>query len=436
MLDTPSGCAHLRLVDPDEPIEPNPLHQRHPGTRESRDPEVVARLAHGERLAQSSRADYSIKWTESGLVGTIPPRSEGDWPSDRWRAHLTECGPVRACRHQVPDPEWWVLMAGRGLPLHADAERARALAHGVINRWRGHPPMPEHLVRFTHDVVRDSLNVAPQPVTETWVKFALAAVGMLVRSVAVDNGPLTREHVFSKPVLDRFYYHHLAKHDDRTVENYRRRIDLVQVALKGITIRTPQSQPPLSNGDAIPPLTRAQEVALYQWACGTRPAQRRGRMVAVVALGLAFGPTTSELLGLTPKDFACDDRGLHVALTTNDDETRTVTCRREWEDRVAALLEVTPPSHFMTTPWRDTRVTDATHHVVLGQAQELYTPPVYFNSTSLRNTWLVRHMEAGVPLPSLMKAAGLRSTESLSRMMGYCEPQTDDEIAAALRGHP
>lgn len=387
-------------------------------------------------LFQSSRADYSIKWTESGLVGTVPAEAVGDWPSDRWRAHLARCGPVRHCHHRVPDPEWWVLMAGRGLPLHPDAEKAREMAQQVINRWRGHPPMPAHLLGFTHDVIRDSLNVAPQPVTENWVRFALATVGMLVRSVAVDNGPLTREHVFSNAVVNRFLYVHLAKHDDRTVENYRRRLDLIQVGLKGITIRTPQSQPPLSNGDAIPPLTLAQEAALYQWACGLRPASRRVRMVAVVTLGLAFGPATSELLALISDDFAVDNRGLHAGLTANNGVTRNVTCRGEWEDRVQALLEVTPPRHYLTTPWRDTKPTEATHHICLGKAQELFTPPVYFNSTSLRNTWLVRHMEAGVPLPTLMTAAGLRSTESLSRMMGYCTPQSEDEAAASLRGHP
>ncbi|WP_155992252.1 tyrosine-type recombinase/integrase [Nocardioides sp. URHA0032] len=394
----------------------------------------MARLAPGERLAQSARTDYSIKWTESGLVGTVPADAVGDWPSDRWRKHLAHCGPVRECRHRVPAPEWWVLMSKRGLPLHPDAEQARELAYLIINKWRGHPPMPDHLLGFTHDMVRDCLMIAPQPVTKTWVEFTLSCIGMLVRSVAVDNGPLTREHVFSKPVVDRFLYHHMRGHAPSTVANYRRRTDFIQVALKGVTIRNPKSQPSLSSGEAIPPLTSTDEAALYQWACGVRPAQRRDRVVAVVTLGLAFGPTTSELLQLTPEDFAVDDQGIHVVLTTLNDETRTVTCRREWEDRVAALLEVTSARRYMTTPWRDTPITEATHYIVLNKAQELYTPPVYFNSSSLRNTWLVRHMEAGVPLRSLMKAAGLRTTESLSRMMGYCEPQTDEEIAAALRG--
>ena len=418
----------LRLVDFVEPVPPNPFGL--PDSQPTPQPDEA-----GGRLVQSSRADYSIKWTESGLVGTLPAEAEGDWPSDRWRKHLATCGPVRKCRHRVPDPEWWVLMAGRGLPLHPDAAKARELAHEAINRWRGHPPLPKDLLHFTHAVIRDSLNVAPQPVTETWVKFALAAVGMLVRSVAVDSGPLTREHVFSKPVVDRFLYHHLSQHDDRTVMNYRRRIDLIQVALKGITIRTPQSQPPLSNGDAIPPLARADEAAVYQWACGLRPVSRRERMVAVVTLGLAFGPTTAELLTLTSNDFALDDRGIHVGLTGSDGVPRNVTCRAEWEDRVTALLEVTRPGYYMTTPWRDTPPTEPTHHICLGKAQELFTPPVYFNSTSLRNTWLVRHMESGVPMPTLLKAAGLRSTQSLTRMMGYCEAQTDDEAAGSLRGH-
>lgn len=424
----------LRLVDVEEPVSPDPFAR--PACQpvpHHDDHDTGAPVRRG--LAQSARADYSIKWTETGLAGSPPPGSDGDWPSDRWRSHLADCGPAPRCTHVVPDPEWWVLMAGRGLPLHPDAEQARQMAHAVINTWQTTPRMPDDLTTMARDIVRDALVIAPQPVAKSWVNSTLSTVGRLVASVALDSGPLTREHVLSERARERYLSVHCANHSERSVEVYRGRLNKVVQALNGLTIPDPKTgQQPMPKNEPLTPHTVEEERALYVWANGLRTEQRRKRMIAVIVAGLGLGLDSPELIALRSDDCRIDDHGVHVTIATRDGDQRVVTCRRDWEEPFKALLAYTPPGHYLVAPWRTTPITDSTYSVTVWNAQEKSTPPVYFCTRSLRNTWLVRMMESGVPVPTLLKAANLHSERSMFRLLPYCTPQDDIEMAASLRG--
>jgi hypothetical protein len=186
--------------------------------------------------------------------------------------------------------------------------------------------------------------------------------------------------------------------------------------------------------EPLTPHTPDEERALYAWAVGLRQEKRRKRMVAVIVAGLGVGLDSPELIALRSDDCRVDDHGVHVTITTRDGDQRTVTCRRDWEDQFKALLNYTPPGHYLVAPWRATPITDSTYSVTVWNAQEQNTPPVYFCTRSLRNTWLVRHLESGVPFPTLLTAAHLHSERSLFRLLPYCTTQDPDAAAASLRG--
>lgn len=424
-----------RLVDPSQPVQPSPFVVPTGQQVANTEPPPDARGSVGGRdLFQSSRADYSLRWTETGLRLPPPPESEGDWPSDRWRRHLAGCGPVRECRHRVPEPRWWVLMANRGVPLHRDAEVARQLAHEHINGFRGNPVLPEELITFVQDVVRDALNVAPQPVALTWVKTALSTVATLARWVVAEGGPLTREHVFSQRVRDRYVNVHLQGYTNGSVATYRSRLNLITTALNGVTVREPNRNPGFARNIPLIPLTRQQEVGLFVWACGLHGDKRRHRAVRGVTLGLGLGPTTSEMMRLVPADVTADERGVHVQLTGNDGNVRVVTCRREWEARLLELVEVTDPGRLLVSPWRSKPLEGRDFGSTLWQTQEQDTPPAYFNIKLLRNTWLVRQLESGVPLTTLLTASGLATVESVLKLLPFCAAQDPAAAAVSLRG--
>lgn len=207
-------------------------------------------------------------------------------------------------------------------------------------------------------------------------------------------------------------------------------------ALNGVTVPEPKThQSPLPKNEPLTPHTPDQERALYAWATGLRQEQRRKRMIAIITVGLGVGLESPELIALRSDDCLVNEHGVHVTITTRDGDQRTVTCRRDWEEQFKALLAYTPPGHYLIAPWRTTPIADSTYSVTVWNAQEKNTPPVYFCTRSLRNTWLVRLMESGVvPVKTLLTAADLHSERSLFRLLPYCESQDPAAVAASLRG--
>lgn len=429
---------------PEQPRVGQPLHTADPancGAEEPRRPGVPTRSrwinpATGERLAQSARVDYSIKWTETSLLGPLPPEAAGDWPSDRWRAHLATCPDGRRCRCRVPEPEWWVLMAGRGLPFHPDAEIARQMAHERITRFKGQPALPECERTFVQEVVRDALFIGPQPLTKAWVGASLSVITRLVRFLCEENAPLTREHAFSERSINRFSHLHMANHADKgTAAFYEGRVNLIAAALKGVTYRDKKNTSHRTGQVPSEPLSPQEEAALYLWAIGLRSPVRRRRMTSMLATGLGVGMQTGEYLKARRGDIDITDTGLHVRVTNiHNGAQRTVTCRRAWEDVLRDLCDGLDPEVLLANESRTISASEGNHNSMVSRAQNETEPPTWINQRRLRLTWMVRLIEAGVPFDTIMKAADVTTTESLTRLMAYVTPQTEAEASASLRG--
>jgi hypothetical protein len=388
-------------------------------------------------LFQSARADYSLSWTETGLANAAPPEAEGDWPSDRWAAHRAVCNvDLAECRHDVPEPEWWVLMGARGVPLHPDAATARQMATLYINGFKSSPVLPPDVTDFVREAVRDALVVAPQPVTDSWVKGALATTAALTRFVISESGPVTRDHVFGARTRNRYLYVHLPKEDyaGSTINTYRARLDLIVLGITGAVARDIHDRPMLPQSVPTDPITRADEAALWTWALGLRPVKRSLRTQVALVLGLGLGARSPEARLLTGDSVKVDDDGLHVTLNNSETgTTRVVTCRSAYEDRLLAMVESTPPGTPLVSPWREDPMAKNTLTQGIWLAQERFPPPTYWNQSTLRNTWMVRHIESGTPLPLLTEIADVETLQSIIRLLPYCETPTPAVSAAAMR---
>jgi hypothetical protein len=410
---------HL-VPDPAQPVEPSAFDR----------PQF-------KPLFQSARTDYSLSWTETGLANAAPPEAEGDWPSDRWAAHRAVCDvDLAECRHDVPEPEWWVLMGARGVPLHPDAATARQMATLYINGFKSAPVLPPDATDFVRQAVRDALVVAPQPVTDSWVKGALASTASLVRFVLDNGGPLTRDHVFGARTRNRFLYVHLTGKNsaETTISTYRARLDLVVLGITGAVARDIHDRPELANSVPTDPLPRTDEAALWTWALGLRPTKRGQRTQAALVLGLGVGARSPETRLVTDASIKVDAHGLHVTLVNDTTgTTRVVTCRASYEERLLTIVEATPSGSPLVSPWRTEPMARNTLTLGIWQAQERFPPPAYWNQTTLRNTWMVRHIESGTPLPLLTEIADVETLQSIIRLLPYCETQTPAMSAAAMR---
>lgn len=361
-----------------------------------------------------------------------PAAGDLDWPSRWWTGH--PCGERRRCRHRMPRPGWWLLMAKRGVPFHPDSETAFQMALKRIRIYQGSKPVFDEPTRLlVQGIVIDALVVAPQPVTAGWVHTSLMAVGGLVRWAQGNAEVLDREHLLSQQARNRFINLGTGDMLDSSRRNYRCRLDLIAT---GLTIgpAAPTVSASLRSEEAIDPHTPQEVATLWVWAQGLRPATRRDRTVAVLALGLGCGLRSSELTTVTPESVTSDEHGVHVTVTAHRG-TRVVTCDQAWEHRLLNLVANTQAGHPLASPWRNTPTNARVLQNSLASGQHTNPPTAWFSARSLRNTWLVARLTEGTPIPTLMTAAGVESIEALKAFLVFVPAASAAERAAALRGH-
>ena len=367
------------------------------------------------------------------------------WPSQVWNTHLATCPRPRRCPHirEVALPNWWVAKMKRGAPLAADIDTAMAMAMKRVNTYRGGKHVSEIGAAFARDAVRDALPSAPQPVSQEWVSAALAITGGFATWVHNQGEPLIREHVFAEATRRRWLTGrdgpmHLSEYSRR---NYRLRLDIMASILLGSPRETITGRKPLGQPGALLPLTRQQEADLWVWSEGLRPKTVRARIQAVIVTGLGVGARRRDFVCVRALDVSRDEHGVHVAfpattLTGNSRfPARTTTCLEAWEDRLWDLAQSMPPRCYLSAPWRttqpDRRVIDATMRNVM--RNEAACPPVDFSSESLRNTWIVRHLEAGIPPKLLMAQGALKSTVTIEKLLPFVDLPDPVEASAWMR---
>ncbi len=405
---TRAGRAPLRLVDPDVPEPADPFAA--PAFVQRNSGPAARPLAH-------------------------PPQHDDDgaelvWPSHWWATH--DCDNRRRCPHRMPLPDWWLLMAKRGVPFHPDVKTSYQMALSRIATYKGRAPVFDEQTRlFVQGIVIDALVVAPQPVARGWVNTSLAAVGSLVRWALLNAEPLEREHLLSTHTRNRFLNLGCKDIEDTSVNNYRTRLDLIANGLSGTPVPATTTRL-LQKGEPVDPHDPAEIASLWVWARGLRPVKRSQRLTATVVLGLGCGLRSSELIRVAPEHVHADADGVHVTVHGSHG-TRLVTCERVWEERLMEIVANTTSGHPLTSPWRTQAATARGLQNAVRLAQRVYPPPVWFSARSLRNTWLTARLTAGTPIPILMEAAGIETVEGLRPFLAFVRTPTAAVRAASLR---
>lgn len=431
MSSTAPTRAHLRLLEAAAPVTPPAAV----------DPSL---LAHGSEPLSDADLLASLPDDPSALV----------WPSQVWNEHLARCRwSRRRCPHtgEVVLPDWWLaLMRGRPPvhPLHRDPAVAIEIAMRRINGFTGGPLVSPEGAAFARDVVRDALPCAPQPLSKDWVSFALSTSAGLGTWVHRQGEPLIREHVFAERTRRRWLHGrggatHLSR---RTRDVYESRLDKMATILLA-SPRRPKSTdtPPNPRGEPLMPLTRQQEADLWVWSAGLRPATVRKRVQAILACCLGCGAHRRDLSPIRAEDITRDQYAVRLSLpelapSGRQKEAvppRTVICRAEWEDRLWSLAQACPRGHYLIAPWRDTEPSlhsmDATVRNAINDLAS--PPPVNFSAEVLRNTWLVRHLSEGTPLPVLLARAGLVTLVHVEKLLVHCDPAPEPLAITLMRGH-
>ena len=416
MSDRARTGRALRLVVPSQPLaDPDP--------------------ATGDAATEAARSARPAGGHVSGPVPRPLPQPPAGvpWPSGDWLAHYSACPLGRRCRHRFEFPGWWLAMNNhRHIPLHADPDEALQAAVAMINGFKGHPALlPEPLV-FAQQLVIDSLAIAPTPIGVSWMRITLGAVAALVRWAHMTGQPLTREHLLSEETRYRF----MATRTDLakgTANLYWVRLELIAEFLNSVTPNRILPKPTSTEEAPITPLTPADETDVWLWASTIRGRQgiRRHQVMATIVLGLGCGLTGGEVIRCLSEHVAVTETGVHVTATKPNGTTHTVTCRQDWETRLANLVADIAPSRQVVAPHRDA----ISHNALLLTCQRARAnSPVPFNSIRLRNTWLCHHLSAGTPLKVLMAASGMKEANHLHNLLPLMAEESPEAAAQMLRG--
>lgn len=394
----------------------------------------------------SARPDDARCASDAALLASLPDHPALlVWPSAVWRSHLQDCERPRRCPHlrQIEWPHWWLAKMKTGTPFAADVDTALEVAMRRVNVYRGNNRVPSEASEFAREAVRDALPSAPQPVSEEWVKWALTVTGTFATWVYNQGEPLVREHVFAESTRRRYLdgsdgATHLGGYTRRT---YRVRLDIMASILLG-SQRIPIVRKPHPPEAPLIPLTRQQETDLWVWSQGLRPISVRIRIQFLIVMGLGVGARRRDFVCVRGSDVTRDWYGVHVSFPESTTAgralapARTVTCAEPWSLRLWDLVRsLETPDRYVASPWSTEkphpRNVDRVMSVVLDNEAAL--PPLPFSIESLRNTWLLRHLEAGTPPNVFMPQGALLTMGSLQKLLPYMRDVDEQQTALWMR---
>ena len=306
-------------------------------------------------------------------------------------------------------------------------------AQARVDAYRGGKSMSRAVVGFTREAVRDALCAAPQPVTRSWVSYSTSCVGTIAARCEEQGLPLDRSVVLDRARIDRFLSHECKHMTKQGRSSYRSRLDVVAGALLFGQNESAWPRATLSAFDTVAPWDDAHAARVALWTSGSRPAARRHRLRTSLALSLGAGLNRRDIVVVTGGHVTRDDLGVRVTVPASDTNPgRTVTVTAAWEQEVL-LAARRAGNNLLVAPDR-TGLLVNTLTGTIDTANKVAPHGDELSLTKARNTWIVRHLAAGTPLPVLMANAGLTTTAVIEDLLRFV-PAADPAAAASyMRG--
>lgn len=154
------------------------------------------------------------------------------------------------------------------------------------------------------------------------------------------------------------------------------------------------------------------------------------RLQALLALGLGAGVTGVEYYSSTARDVWTDDRGL-TRLRVHGRRAREVVVFDDWAEDLHAVAGRVGNGHLLGGALPKAEASRLWH--IMGTIRfPNWTGRLQLER--LRSTWLVRHLDQGTPLRSLLPAAGLTTTAACTDLLPYVRVPDPVEAADWLAG--
>jgi hypothetical protein len=241
----------------------------------------------------------------------------------------------------------------------------------------------------------------------------------------LDLGP---EVVFAPETLDRFVAQGCARLAKGTRTNYRRILRRVGAAVLGPPTY-PDRPLAIEKSDPSVPYSLQDERALIGWSRGLPTGRMRDGAIALLGLGLGAGLTSGEMNVAEADWVEQADAGLVIAVSGSRRRRVPVAARWEWAVR-DALAHASDGLLFLPgrIRRRKKQVSVFTENLPAHHKPKL-------SAQRMRVSWIVRHLDARVPLHILAAAAGV-GADQLSSYATFMAPLSLGEADRLLRGEP
>ena len=235
----------------------------------------------------------------------------------------------------------------------------------------------------------------------------------------------THEAMLAPETLDRYVTTGCAHLEQGTRINYRRLLRRVGGAVLGPPLY-PERAVPLGTSAPVDPYTPKEERELAAWAHGLPTARMRDGTLALLGLGLGAGLMSIEITRAQGTWLHARGGGLDLEVEGRRARRVPVVAAWEWALRHA---HARCGGGYLFRPDRADRgrkiVSVFSENLRRGDAPKL-------SVQRLRATWLVRHLEARVPVRVLAVAAGIKP-EELFRYAGALRPVSPEDADRYLR---
>lgn len=318
-----------------------------------------------------------------------------------------------------------------------------------------------HLERCGEQMVRQMANYTPQALPPAeWARIEWYVRDVMARTMdprhkdpisnawtlaryvhwahVLHGHPLEDRTLFAKRLIVAFTERALADRPHNYISSERAR--LFSIAKKV----NPDEKPlPSRNRARVsnPPYTPAEISQLWTTARTLISPYGRRSICLIMALSAGAGLNPSDYLELRNRDIEDDGEGLIVNIPGCPQVARTtlparrVPVTRDWEARLRELMADPglDPDEFVTWP----RVTDNRPNlqaITAGLGRHIPDRSRRPVINRLRTTWLVGHLQAGIPADVICHGAGYSTVESLARYMQYIESPDLATQTRLLRG--
>ncbi|QEE62452.1 phage integrase family protein [Salinibacterium sp. dk2585] len=318
---------------------------------------------------------------------------------------------------------------GRGIEHNNHAgysnEQSSACVTHVIEDYT--PMLPR---RFWNDVAEFTRSATTDfaPRTEREARRVMSAVARLaIWTTDVACLPLERHIVFDGRHIDRYILHGAPTSNDYGLR--RRRLQLMNVAAElhefDEARRDAGATPPRQ---VYAPYTAAEVVRFRSQGSTRTTVLRRHNWMVLMALGAGCGLTTPEICGVTVTDINTASGTTRVSV--GGKHARTVVCLAEWEEEIASLVTSTLVRDYLFVastglPRTAIQVKGFIHDAANGRER--------FTVERLRSTWIVGHLQHGVPPVELINALGMTTFATLQRFIPYIAGLDEEERTILFR---